>query len=302
VKRLIAIVPLLAVACGTFGVQAHAITLAYKAGDSYKYKLHATVDYTVAMQGVSVPLKLDVTGDETATVKSVDSSGTADVNLAIANVSARTTIGGTTNTTTAGKTISVELQVASDGRILSVNGNALDSDSLPGLTPGGLISAILPDNTVKPGDTWTKDYDQANPKGTGSVHVTTKNKYARDETVNGVSTAVVQSNITSAINLTFDTSTLAGAGGTITLPGASSAITRAFAGITVKGTTTFDVTSWIDVSARRLVKTHSTGTLDGTITLMPGPAQASPTPTASAPRLTGPITIKGTQTLDVDPA
>src|SRR5690348_5378847 len=113
-KRLGAALFLAVAACGTFGVQAHTLSLGYKAGDSFKYRLHATVDYTVAVQGMTVPLKLDVTGDETATVKSVDSSGTADVKLAIANVTLKSTLGGTTNTTTSDKAIDAELQIASD--------------------------------------------------------------------------------------------------------------------------------------------------------------------------------------------
>ena len=292
-RRLAAVLFLAVAACGTFGAQAHAITLGYKAGDTFKYRLHATADYKIGVQGISVPLKLDVTGDETATVKSVDSAGTADVTLAISNVSLKSTIGGTTNTTTSTNTTNVELEVASDGRIVSVNGNALGSGSLPGLSPGGLISAILPDKAVKPGDTWTKSYDQANPKGTGTIHVTTSNKYARDETIGGASAAVVQSNIKSAVDLAFDTTTL---GGGMTLPGGSATAAKSIKSIAIKGTTTSDVTSWVDTSAKRLVQTHSTGTLDGTITVTMAPGQAA------TPGFTGPIAVTGTQTLDVDPA
>jgi hypothetical protein len=296
-KRLAAALFLAVAACGTFGAQAHNVSLAYKAGDTFKYKLHATVDYTVGLQAMSVPLKLDITADETATVKSVDASGTADVSLALSNMSLKTTVGGTTNTTTTSKTTNVELQIGSDGRIVSVNGNALGSGGVPGLSPGGLISAILPDRAVKPGDTWTKSFDQANPKGTGTVHVTTKNKYDRDENVGSVSAAVIESNITSAINLTFDTSALAGEGGGVALPGGASGSTaRSIKGVTVTGTTTSDVTSWIDTAARRLLKSHSTGTLDGTITVTMAPGATA------TPGLTGPITVKGTQSLDVDPA
>ena len=292
-RRLAAVLFLAVAGCGTFGAQAHTISLGYKAGDTFKYKLHATADYKIGVQGITVPLKLDLTGTETATVKSVDSTGTADVTLAISNVALKSTIGGTTNTTTSTNTTNVELQVASDGRIVSVNGNALGSGSLPGLSPGGLISAILPDKAVKPGDTWTKNYDQANPKGTGTIHVTTSNKYARDETVAGVSAAVVQSNIKSAVDLAFDTATL---GGGMTLPGGSAAAAKSIKSIAIKGTTTSDVTSWLDTSAKRLVQTHSTGTLDGTIAVTMAPGQTA------TPGLTGPISVTGTQTLDVDPA
>jgi hypothetical protein len=295
-RRVAAVLFLFVAGCGSLGVQTHTLSLAYRSGDTFKYKLHATVDYMAGVQGIAIPLKVDVTGDETATVKSVDSSGTADVNLAISNVSAKTTVGGTTNTTTSSRTTNVELQIASDGRIVSVNGSVVGSGSLPGLSPGGLISAILPDNAVRPGDTWTKNFDQANPKGTGSVHVTTNNKYTRDESVNGVNAAVVDSTITSAINLTFDASALGSQGAALTLPGGSSTAASAIKTITVAGTMKSNVTSWVDAVARRLVKTHSTGTLDGTITL-------TMTPGATAtPALTGPITVKGTQSLDVDPA
>ena len=65
--------------------------------------------------------------------------------------------------------------------------------------------------------------------------------------------------------------------------------------ITMKGTTTTDVTSYIDAGAHRVVKTHSSGTIDASMTMnMPVGA--------ANPMLAGPITFKGTQTLDMTPA
>ena len=64
------------------------------------------------------------------------------------------------------------------------------------------------------------------------------------------------------------------------------------------GTSKSDTTSWIDVSGHRIVKTHSTGNVDATLTLNV-PAGSTPT---TAPAFTGPITLKGTQTLDLTPA
>jgi hypothetical protein len=63
----------------------------------------------------------------------------------------------------------------------------------------------------------------------------------------------------------------------------------------IKGTTTTDVTSWIDSSAHRILKSHSTGNVDGTLTLNMAPG----TPPTG---LSGPITFKGTQTMDMNPA
>src|SRR5438105_3250068 len=223
-------------ACGSIGgPQAHTISLAYKTGESYKYTLHAVLNYTIGAEGFSIPFNLDMTGKETIAVKSVDSSGTADLTVDLTDLTVKTTTNGTTNTTTTTTATTVEMKVGSDGRIVSVNGGSFNNGSLPGLsgTEGGLVSAILPDKAVKPGDTWTKDYDQANPTGTGSVHVTSKNKYVRDEQVKSVNTAVVQSNLASNIDLTLDMSALGGQGATSLFPS-----TGALKSLSMKGTTT----------------------------------------------------------------
>jgi hypothetical protein len=65
--------------------------------------------------------------------------------------------------------------------------------------------------------------------------------------------------------------------------------------LTMKGTTTSDVNSWIDSGARHIVKSHSTGSVDATLDFQMAAGQ-------TIPGLTGPITFKGTQTLDMNPA
>jgi len=293
-RRLAVFVFVVFAACGSLGVQAHTISLAYKAGDTYKYALHAVLDYTIGAAGFAIPFKLDMSGKETITVRSVDSSGTADLTIALTDLSVKTTTNGVTNTTTTTSPTSVEMKIASDGRIVSVNGSTFTNGSLPGLsgTEGGLITAILPDKPVKPGDTWTKDYDQANPMGKGSIHVTTKNKYLRDEQVKNVNTSVVESNIATTIDLTLDMSAMAGEAGTPLFPPSGGA--SGLQSLSMKGTTTSDVTSWIDSSAHRVAKTHSAGKVDATMTLNMAAG-------ATTPGLTGPITFKGTQTMDMNP-
>jgi len=66
-------------------------------------------------------------------------------------------------------------------------------------------------------------------------------------------------------------------------------------GLSIKGTVTSDVTTWIDPSTHRLLKTHSTETNNSTLNV---DASAS----SGLPGLTGPITIKGTGTTDLTPA
>lgn len=298
-RRVTALVALfLVAACGSIGVQAHTVSLAYKAGDTYKYALHAVLNYTIGAQGLSLPLNVEMSGKENVKVKSVDSSGTADLSIDLTNLSVKTTVNGTTNTTTTTTPTSIEVKVGSDGRIVSVNGSAFGSSgTLPGMSgaDGGLVSAILPDRPVKPGDTWTKSFDQTSPLGsTGSYHVTTDNKYLRDEKIAGVEAAVVESRITGALDLTFNLPAMSGQAGNPLFP--SGGPSGELESMSMKGTAKSDVTTWIDSSARRIVKSHSTGSIDATLTLNMTPGTGTTTP-----GLTGPITIKGTLTLDMKP-
>ena len=296
-RRLALIALFLVAACGSINtVSAHTISLAYKAGDTYKYTLHFVINYTVGAQGLSIPLDLDATGKETLKVNSVDSTGVADVTVTITDLSAKTTVNGTTNTTTKQST-TVQIKVGPDGHVISVNGNAMggSSGSLPGVsdTSSGLVSAILPDKPVKPGDTWTKTYDETNLMGgTGKLHVATDNKYLRDEKLSNINAAVVESKITGDLDLTFDMSSLGGSGSPLFPSTGGSAGLQSMA---MKGTTKSDVTSWIDSGARRIVKSHSTGSVDMTLNL-------NMTAGSTSPGFSGPITFKGTQTLDMNPA
>ncbi len=290
-KRLGLLAIVAVAACGSIGAQAHTVSLAYKAGDTYKYGLHIVMKYTITAAGLSIPFNLEMSAKESIAVKSVDSTGTADLGVTVSNMSLKTSINGTTNTATTTTAQSLDMKVAKDGRIVSINGTAFDNTSFGGVSgvQGGLISAILPDNAVKPGDTWTKTFDQPNPFGVGSSHVTSNNTYLRDEN----NAAVIESRINGSLNMSIDPSALAGQSGTPVVPSTGAA--GGVQSISIAGTSTSDVTSWVDLSAKRLVKTHSTGNVNATLTV--NMAAGSTTP-----GLTGPVTFKGTQTLDLTPA
>ena len=290
--RKVALVAIFAVACGATA-HAQTLALAYKGGDTYRYAIHSIVNETVDAVAMAIPLKLDLTATETVSVKSVDSSGTADLSIALSNVVMKSVTGTVTNTTTGTQIPTISIKVAADGRVLSVNGNAMGGNpfTLPG--GGAFISAVLPDTAVKPGDTWSKDFDQANPVGTGTIHVTAKSKYLRDESLKGITAAVVETTTSGAIDITIDMSTalpkLQSGSPTPTLPiGAPQSLS-------LKGTMTTDITSWIDPSGRRVMKSHKTGTTNATITFVGGTGPAMP-------GLTGPFTMKGDETTDLSPA
>jgi len=167
---------------------------------------------------------------------------------------------------------------------------------------GSFISAVLPSNAVKPGDTWSKSYDIANPAGTGSINVKADSKYVRDETVKGVSAAVVETKSTATFNLSIDLNRIIGGAGAV--PGMTGAggpndvsgLPTTEAGpqnITVTGTGNSDTTTWVDPSSHRIVKTHQTGTTNAKLTFQMAAG-------STAPMLT-PTAIDATYTLDLTP-
>jgi hypothetical protein len=283
-KRL-ALVAVFAVGCGAITAQAQTLALGYHTGDTYNYSFHSTTTQTITAGSISLPADVEMSANEAVKVVSVDSAGTADLALTLSNFTIKSTAAGVSNTTTGLPGATNDLKVAADGRILSLDGNQIAGGNpflaLSGMGGGFFVTAVLPSNAVKPGDTWSKDYDQANPGGTGSVHLTTHSTYLRNETFNGVNAAVVETTSTGSIDITLGTANAA-------------ATTAAFGG-SITGTMTSDVTTWFDPIAHRVLKTHSTSTNNGTMTF----SGASMT---VLPGLSGPITIKGAGTTDLTSA
>src|ERR1700737_3971516 len=96
-RRLMAVSLFLIAACGAATVNAQTLALAYKGGDTYKYALPSPPKEAVDMGSMSIPINLDLTAVETVTVKSVDSSGTADLSIDLGNVVIKSVTGQTTS-------------------------------------------------------------------------------------------------------------------------------------------------------------------------------------------------------------
>jgi hypothetical protein len=288
--RKLALVAVLAVACGAASVQAQTLALAYHKGDVQKYMYHSTAKETINTGRTDIPVNIDMSAKETVTVNSVDTAGVADVSVALTDVVIKSETSGTSNSST----ITVppqEVKIAPDGRILSINGTSSQGSPLGMGTSGNIVSAILPNTPVKSGDTWSKDYDQANPFGAGTIHVTTKSKYLRDESVKGVNTAVVETTSSADLDITLDLSKMAGAAGSPFPAGGAGGIQ----GIKMKGTTTADATTWIDPKGRHILKTHLTSKTNANMTFVFAPG-------SSLAGLLGPMTVTGDQTIDLLPA
>jgi hypothetical protein len=162
------------------------------------YSFLSVTKQTIVAAGMTLPADIEITAAEVIKVKSVDSSGVSDLTLTLGHVEMKSTTAGAAGTAAGIPDITMEVKVAADGRVVSVDGNALAaSNPFLALTgPGGgfFITAVLPGSAVKPGDTWSNDYSQANPGGTGSraIKITSRSKYLRDDSLGGVDAAVVE--------------------------------------------------------------------------------------------------------------
>lgn len=293
------------VACGILPAHAQTIALAFKKGDTYKYALHLTASFSINAGSISQDVKLDAKAKESVAVTSVESDGTADISLTVSDMTIITTgkaPDGSTSTTTTTNSTAIppqQIKVAPDGRILAVNGESISSQSPFGVLVGSnLAYAVLPDTPVKPGDKWTKSYDQSQPGGQSSVHVESNSTYLRDETFHGVNAAVIETKSTSNFTMGFGSlgSAPNGPPGE-TQPGGvqPSPAPPAVGGASMQGTVTSDTISWVDPGARRVLKSTEKADLKATIS---GLANG----TAAAGAFAGGIAITGTQSLDLEPA
>lgn len=238
----------LAAACGKVAApQPRLLLLAFQTGASYRYRFDSTRTESLTTTATTLTNTTETSADESVTVKSVDASGTADLALAITNYTIKTVTPETTTTTSLGTLDPSDVQVAADGRLITWDGaNAGNGNPLLAFTGGGYFTtAVLPDHPVTPGDTWTKNYDQAVRDATGpGLKVDSTSTYLRNESLDGVDAAVVETKSTATID--FD---MAGTG----------------LGMTMKGTETAHVTTWFDPNDHRVMKTHASSADNGTM-------------------------------------
>lgn len=271
--RQLALVTVLAIACGlacsspiTNASSASSLRLVYHKGDVYKYSYHATAAEIIN----AAPITFEITALHTYTVWAVDSGGTADLSLAVTNLIINAITGNVTNAISSPRNPSLEVKAARDGRILRFSGENQAPETL---------WTVLPDRSVKPGDTWSKDYDSTTD-GSGATHLRTKSTYLRVESFRGRSTSVVKTTADATSDITgspLPPNAIGGAKST-----------------SLKGTATLEITSWIDLETHRLLKTHSTSTSESITTIEPAGSTLNGT--------SGPITITAVITVDLVPA
>jgi hypothetical protein len=276
-RRLALVALVVLISCGPAPAQTkvtpaggETLRLVFHQGTTYKFSFHAVESLA---NGTDPANHFEFTAQETATIQSVDSTGISDIAVALNNLTAISGGAGSPADTVNSRP-AYTVKIAPDGRILSMDGPPVASKFPFRIGfDGSLIVAVLPDNSVKPGDSWTKTYDQVNPFGasSGTLHIQSTSKYLRDESVAGVSAAVVETLSDATINSTVNL--LPGASAAPSYPGLPGGVV----GFALTGTTSTDVTTWIDAHSNRVLKTHVTAKTNAAIGSVVAPGAPTPT-------------------------
>jgi len=246
--------------------EAQPLALSFTKGEEKTYDVQQTMDAKVSSPLFGdEPLTMDVSQVVGWKVVSVDDAGTATIEVTVSDMS------GTLNGSEVPSTPAppVEIQIASDGRVLSAGGLSLGGAAetqgfgFPGM---GQLTPILPDDgdAVSVGDTWDKEFSQDFPFGDGTIDFSATSTYVRNETVNGREAAVIQTQMTVPIDVTLDLAKLLDAlGPELTgATGASGLDALGGGSIAYVGQGTFTQTSFVDLAASEMLKTQSDGDFD----------------------------------------
>ncbi len=274
--------------------EAQPLALAFERGQSVSYAIHMKTDGTVTadMLGGEMPMSMEMSEVVRWQVASVDEQGLATIEMTVSNPTG--SVNGVTLPTSGAEMPPIEIVVASDGRIVSAGGLALGGAGqtqgfgFPGMDQ---ITPLLPDGdrAVAPGDSWTKDYSQDFPFGTGTITFTASSTYDRNATVDDLDAAVIETHLTVPLDFTLNFRELADAigrrTGTTDVPGIDA---LADASIAYSGSGHVTQTSFVDLDAKQLLQSQSKGDFDISMDL------------SGVPQVQGPIAFEGTFTQEVE--
>jgi hypothetical protein len=263
-----------------------ALALSLTPGTTYRYSMHMGMNGTISAGAASLPFKGDFTEVFSWKVTSINPQGVATVDLTVESIA------GTVNGQPMPKAgpIHAEIRVARSGEILTGGDLGSASGGSSGFQfPGAdQFTPILPDHPVSPGDTWSKNFSQAFPFGSGSLKFSSNNTFVRYETIGGIKTDVIYSDMTVPLDITIDLRkllSLTGQAATGVPKGTNPTI--AYAGqIGIKQT------AWLDPAKGEVVQSASSGAFDMRMTFKGFPQNQMP-PSAT-------VTFKGTISLAVN--
>lgn len=260
--------------------EAQPLALSFAEGQEQTYAIHQTMEAEISSPLFgSETLSMDVTQVVGWRVVSVDAAGTATIEVTVAEMS------GTLNGAEVPSTPvpPIEIEIAADGRVLSAGGLALGGAAqtqgfgFPGM---GQLTPILPDDgdAVSVGDTWDKEFSQDFPLGEGTIEFSASSTYVRNETVDGLEAAVIETEMTVPMDVTLDLATLVEAlGPEITGATSTGGLDDLGDGkIAYTGGGTLTQTSFVDLAAAELLESQSEGEFEISMSFegIPGLAEA----------------------------
>ena len=284
------------------------LALSLPAGATYRYTVHTLGSLKSAQPGMAMTVQMDITMRQTYQVVSVDSAHAATVKITIDQISGKM---GQTSLPIPASLPNFTAKVGPDGAVVAPSGDPLSSlaGGLPFVAPGPLggVFPTLPNKEVKPGDRWSSETDLPMPIGMGEGKITWQNQLLRFDSINGTRVAVIEGRFTAPMDVSLDVGTLAqGAFGSGTPPPGFSpppgASTFSFPPgfnptVSLQGTTSGTMTSWVDPATGRLVKASGTSASNVTESL-----KGLPSPDPAMPSLglgTGPSQMSETQSIDI---
>ncbi len=188
----------LAVAAGCTKQEAgKVLSFKFKSGETLKY--HTTMDMKSTMMGQSFPMKMDL--EQTHTVREILPTGSARIEQRFDKVGMTSegpmgTLLGTVAKQMEGQSFQIVTSPA--GKVESVSGlNELGGMSQSGMDVDQMASQFyspLPENPVKPGDSWSQDRTIPIASGGANLsnHITTKYTLLGYEQKNGATCAKIQ--------------------------------------------------------------------------------------------------------------
>ena len=247
------------------------LALSFTEGQDESFRMHMTVQGTLDGNVPDMPVGQPLDMETTMTMRweglNVDGDGVATIRTSVSDAS------GTMNGAPipAMPATVVELRIAPDGRVLEAGGVDLSgglqlgggSAGMPGL--GQQVTPILPDHDVRPGDTWTKEFTQEMPFGGEELSIRTENTLVRYGEVDGARAAVIETHMAMPFDWSFDSGDL-GALAAQASGGGSGALPEDLE-FSYGGDFTSDIKSWIDMEARQLLRSETSGDFDVTITV-----------------------------------
>jgi hypothetical protein len=278
---------------GGGAAEAQPLALRFTEGQSESYAIHQTMDGSIASDLIGdMPLAMDVTQVVTWRVVSVDDEGLATIEVAVTEMTG--TVNGMAIPSAATQMPPIEIVIAPDGRVVSAGGLSLGGAGqtqgfgFPGM---GQMTPILPDegDVVAPGDTWEKEFSQDFPFGEGTIEFTATSTYQRNEDVDGREAAVIITDMTVPLDFTFEFQDLIDSmGSDLGAAGATGMEMLGDASMAYSGAGTFTQTSWVDLEAKELLRTESSGDFDMTVAF------------AGVPGFDGSMAFTGTFTQELD--